>query len=111
MTVPLLKMPETGELVKIDTTGSQVDWIMLEISSSDIVRYTQVLFGNVKTEITIPAGVYRFNYHYQRIAGPAIFKSKVTTPHRVPTYPDNSAIGNGGAPTGEYGLTAYRVEV
>lgn len=111
MTVPLLKMPTTGKLVKIDTTGSQVDWIMLEITSSDLVRYTKAVLVGVADEFELPQGSYRFNYHYQRIAGQANFKSKVMTPHREATYPDNPAIGNGTALTGEYGLTAYRVEV
>ena len=111
MTVPLLKMPESGKLVKIDTTGSKVDWVMLEISSSDIVRYTQAVLVDDVTKIKLPGGVYRFNYHFQRVEGLANFKSKVATPHREATYPDEPINGNGKAPTGDFGLTAYRVEV
>lgn len=111
MARPLQPMPNNGEKVVITTQDCEVDWIMLEVTQGDTVRYTSPVEVNDDTEICLPSGVYRFNFHYQNSSAPAAFSSSVKTPARDEPYPTNPANGSGSAQTGEAGLTAYRVEV
>lgn len=108
-TLQLSPIPDDGLAVTVTTSDCALSFIILEVSQGQIVKYVQAIKVNVPTDFTLPAGVYRFNFHYSNTAGPAKFTSAVKTPSG--DFPKNAANGSGSADQGEFGLTAYRVEV
>ena len=105
----LRNFPDDGAPVTVTTTESEADGIILEISQGGVVKYFASIRTNGVTELKVPSGVYRFNFHYSKAAGSAKITSAVETP--TGKFPKSAANGSGTAEQGEHGLTAYRVEV
>ena len=105
-------MPDDGTPVEVTTKDCTVDdSVMLEITQKDVVRYTQAIKVNSKTNFKLPPGAYRFNFHFQKVDGSASFTSSVAVPSTQASFPKTATVGSGTKRAGEWGLVAYRVIV
>lgn len=105
----LAPFPDDGALVTVTTENCELDFIILEVSQGQTVKYFADIRINDETDLKIPIGTYRFNFHYSNTSGTAKFISSVKTP--LGTFPANPDNGSGIAGQGERGLTAYQVKV
>ncbi|WP_309621950.1 hypothetical protein [Novosphingobium sp.] len=112
MALPLSPMPNDGTPVEVTTTDCTVDEsVMLEITQKDVVRYAQAIKVNATTKFKLPTGRYRFNFHFQKVDGPATFNCSVAVPSTEASFPIDPAVGSGTKQQGKWGLVAYRVIV
>lgn len=112
MARPLLPLPSVGTKIDITTSGCVVDEpVMLEITQGDQARYACAIKVNDKTSIKLPAGSFRFNFHFRKVDGPSTFTAAVLVPSTGTTFPKNPSVGTGTKPTGENGLVAFKVVV